>query len=196
MDAFESIVATILRCEGWWVRNSFRVSLTKPEKRKAGRPTMSGYELDIVAYKGRSNELLVVECKSYLDSPGVRFGAFDGTHRSAKRYKLFNERRLWNIVARALCRRLCQNESCGANPKVRLCLVAGRIVTESDRAQLTKHFERRGWHLFDDRWVAEKLRRLSQQPYTNNESVIAAKILGRFGQSNGEPSGCQPGEPA
>ncbi len=140
---------------------------------------MPGYELDIVAYKGRSNEFLLVECKSFLDSAGVRYAAFKGQHKSARRYKIFNDPALRRVVVTALHRAFVDSGSCRANPRVRLCLATGRIVTETDRAQLTKLFERRGWQLFDDRWVRERLRSLSQQPYTNNESVIAAKILER-----------------
>ena len=56
-------------------------------------------ELDIVAYSGRRNELLVVECKSYLDSFGVQIRAFDGTDEIlAKRFKLFNDETLRDVV--------------------------------------------------------------------------------------------------
>ncbi len=66
MDAFESIIATILECDGWWVHRSFKVELTKAEKRKAGRPSMPRHELDILAYKAKKNELRVIECTKSL----------------------------------------------------------------------------------------------------------------------------------
>jgi len=40
-------------------------------RREIGRPSSPRWELDIVAYSGRDNLLLVVECKSRLDSQGV-----------------------------------------------------------------------------------------------------------------------------
>ncbi len=71
MDAFESLVSEILRFKGYWVKTSLRINLTKDEKRRIGRPSNPRWELDVVAYGGKRNELLVVECKSYIDSRGV-----------------------------------------------------------------------------------------------------------------------------
>src|SRR5215213_3406188 len=99
MDAFENVVAMLLERSGYWVRPGYKVNLTKEEKRAIGRPSCPRWELDIVAYKGTSNELLVVECKSYLDSKGVGISGFDGSDDSAtKQYKLFNDEVLRRIV--------------------------------------------------------------------------------------------------
>jgi Holliday junction resolvase len=38
-----------------------------------GRPSSPRWDIDIIAYKGAINEVLVVECKSYLDSRSVIF---------------------------------------------------------------------------------------------------------------------------
>lgn len=85
-------MATILDRAGYWVRTSVKVHLTRKEKQAINRPSTPRWELDIVAYGGRDGELLVVECKSYLDSAGVRAGSFDGPKASAEtRYKLFSE---------------------------------------------------------------------------------------------------------
>jgi hypothetical protein len=72
LDSFESIVKTIFENKGYWVKTSFKVDLTKEEKRLIGRPSSPRWELDVVAFKGGRNEILVIECKSYLDSPGVK----------------------------------------------------------------------------------------------------------------------------
>ena len=72
MDAFEQLVSEILWMEGLWVRTSVKVLITKDEKRLIGRPSSPRWEIDIVAYSGRDNLLYAVECKSYLDSRGVR----------------------------------------------------------------------------------------------------------------------------
>jgi hypothetical protein len=82
MDAFEQLVSEILWMEGYWVRTSVKVELTKDEKRKIGRPSSPRWELDIVAYSGRDNLLKIIECKSYLDSRGVALRAFDAAIRS------------------------------------------------------------------------------------------------------------------
>lgn len=69
--AFEQLVSEILWMEGYWVRTSVKVELTKEEKRLIGRHSSPRWELDIVAYNGRDNLLRVVECKSYFDSVGA-----------------------------------------------------------------------------------------------------------------------------
>jgi hypothetical protein len=104
MDAFEQVVSEILWMSGFWVRTSVKVELTKEEKRLIGRHSSPRWELDIVGYSGRENFLRVVECKSFLDSVGVRACAFDGSDpEEAKRYKLFNEPDLRRIVFNRLC---------------------------------------------------------------------------------------------
>lgn len=73
MDSVESVVATLLGREGFWVRSSFRVELTKAEKVEIGRQSSPRWELDLVAYRALTNELIIVECKSYVDSIGVAY---------------------------------------------------------------------------------------------------------------------------
>ncbi len=99
MDSFEQVVAEILWRQGYWVRTSLKVELTKEEKREIDLPSSPRWELDVVAYKAKENSLLVVECKSYLDNPGVRFHGFDGSNEKASgRFKLFNKPRLREVV--------------------------------------------------------------------------------------------------
>lgn len=66
MDAFEQVVSEILWMEGYWVRTSVKVLLTKEEKQQIGRRTAPRWELDIVAYSGRDNLLQVVELMTPL----------------------------------------------------------------------------------------------------------------------------------
>ena len=77
MDAFEKVIGQILDYQDYWTRISFKVELTKEEKVEMGRPTTPRWELDVVGYKASMNEVLVVECKSYLNSPGVHVRDFD-----------------------------------------------------------------------------------------------------------------------
>jgi hypothetical protein len=178
MDAFESLVAMILEREGYWVKSSYKVELTKEEKRYIGRPSSPRWELDLIAYKGSDNELLIVECKSFLDSPGVRFRGFDGSSQSdAARYKLFNEARLRETVFRRLAAQLQDLGACAESPAAHLCLAAGKIATEDDRLKLKEHFAERGWKLFDDDWLREKLLRVSSSGYENQVAAIVAKLL-------------------
>lgn len=80
MDAFEQLAAELLFANGWWVQTSVKVELTKEEKKQVGRQSSPRWELDVVAYKGATNEILVIECKSFLDSRGVQWCELqDGT---------------------------------------------------------------------------------------------------------------------
>ena len=56
MDSFETLVGSLLEKDGFWVRTSVKVELTAEEKRKIGRPSSPRWELDLVAYKAKSNE--------------------------------------------------------------------------------------------------------------------------------------------
>jgi hypothetical protein len=50
----------LLRRDGYWTATSVKVELTKEEKRKINRPSSPRWEIDVVAYKGSTNELLAV----------------------------------------------------------------------------------------------------------------------------------------
>lgn len=178
MDAFESLIALLLSREGYWVRPNLKVELTKAEKRRIDRPSSPRWEIDLVAYKGAMNEILAVECKSYLDSPGVRLGALDGT-RPSKRYKLFREPKLWKVVSARLVKQLTEQGACRSRPRVTLCLAAGKLARPLDRDAMHQLFQKRGWRLFDDEWVRERLRATASSGYENEVALVVAKILER-----------------
>lgn len=107
MDSFEALISYLLQQEGYWFRKTVKVELTAEEKKKIGRPSSPRWELDLVAYKGSSNELMVIECKSYLDSPGVRARGLAGRDsKEAARYKLFNDSVLRKTVLGRLKKQL------------------------------------------------------------------------------------------
>ena len=109
MDAFERVVVSLLEREGFWVRSSIKVELSKAEKLAIGRHSSPRWELDIIAYKPMANELWVVECKSYLDSRGVQICAFNGTNEGfAKRFKLFCEPLTRKVVLHRLEQQLLE----------------------------------------------------------------------------------------
>jgi len=125
MDAFEQVVAEILWRRGYWVRTSVKVGLSKAEKEAIKLPSTPRWELDVVAYKGSDNSLLAVECKSFLDSPGVKIHAFDGSNKeAAKRFKLFNKPTLLDVVFNRLRLQLADADFCRPNPTIKLCLPA------------------------------------------------------------------------
>jgi hypothetical protein len=178
MDAFEQLVSEILWMEGYWVRTSVKVELSKAEKREIGRPSSPRWELDIVAYSGRDNLLRVIECKSYLDSRGVAVAGFiNPKPDAASRYKLFNEPELRRVVLDRLCRQFVDSGACGETPKVRLGLACGKITSEEDRNAIRAHFDAQGWDLLDEPWLREKLRRMADGGYENQVSAVVAKLL-------------------
>lgn len=178
MDAFEQVVASLLERDGFWVRSSVKVDLTKEEKRSIGRASSPRWELDLVAYKGKTNELWIVECKSYLDSGGVGISAFDGSNSTfANRFKLFNEANLFETVHERLCAQLVKSGACRAKPKVQLVLAAGRIATDNHRADLHALFKRNGWLLWDEAELRRRLTLLSTESYDNAVASVVSKLL-------------------
>jgi hypothetical protein len=179
LDAFESVVAMLLRRDGYWITPSFKVELTKAEKRSIGRHSAPRWEIDMVAYKGSANEILAVECKSFLDSAGVIFR--NGAFEPAKRYKLFTEPGLRKVVLRGIVRQLKNHGACAADPRIRLALAAGKIAKKSDREGLIAHFQKKGWLLFDDHWARAELIAAANDGYVDDVAHVVAKLLSRGG---------------
>jgi hypothetical protein len=176
VDSFEQVVATILDRAGYWVRTSVKVNLTREDKHAIGRPSAPRWELDIVAYSGRENELLVVECKSYLDSAGVRAASFDGPKAADEtRYKLFSDESLRRVVLSRLETQLVEQGFCPPGTKARLCLAAGNI--HGDPAPLRAIFEAKGWQLFERSWLISGLEALATESYENSVASVVAKLL-------------------
>ena|SRR5215208_2318401 len=178
MDAFEQVVAEMLWREGYWVRTSVKVELTKEEKCAIDLPSSPRWELDVVAYKPSQNQLLAVECKSYLDSPGVKLHGFDGSNeKAAARFKLFNKPKLREVVFGRLRKQFVEIGSCLPDAAVKLCLACARIATDIDREGLRLHFAEQGWELWDEAWLRDRLKYMSNGGYENQVSSVVAKLL-------------------
>ena len=173
MDAFEQLVATILRRQGYWVHQSFKVELTKEEKREMRRPTSPRWELDLIAYKGGVNRIFVVECKSYLDSAGL----YSGHLVSGDRYKLFTDPKLREVVFSRLVNQLIEAGSCRPDPTVTLCLAAGHIHSERDRSEIRQIFAAKEWQLWDEGWLIGKLEEMNSAGYENDVAQVVVKLL-------------------
>ncbi len=178
MDAFESLMATLLEREGYWVRNSFKVELTKGEKRAIDRPSAARWELDLVAYNARDNKILVIECKSYFDSPGVNMKYF-GREKTVytNRMKLFNNKKLKRIVLARMRKQMVKDGLCKESSKVQLCLATGKISSDSEREKVNALFIKKGWKLYDDVWIAEKVKAFASLGYENDVAAVVAKII-------------------
>ena len=112
MNAFEELVAGLLRREGIWTHAGYRVNLSKGEKAEIGTPSMPRPEIDILGFRPTSNELLWIECKSYLDSPGVSHTDLVAGGKHASRYKVFTNPKLRLIAGGRLCEQAVSRDSC------------------------------------------------------------------------------------
>ncbi len=145
---------------------------------RINRPSSPRWELDVIAYKPAQNELLIVECKSYLDSPGVRASGFDRRNsQGIDRFKLFNEPILRETVFNRLLIQLKTTGLCVADPMVTLCLACGNFATPKDQEIVREHFEKMGWQLFEPVWIVDRLKAISKSGYENAMAAIVTKLL-------------------
>lgn len=178
MHAFEDIVASLLERSGYWVRSAVKVEITKEEKREIGRPSSPRWELDLVGYNASRNEVLILECKSYLDSTGVSLADLSSPHaRYASRYKLFTEPDLYRVVSNRLRLQLQESGACRADPDVKLGMAVGKIASGTDATALSKFFAARGWVLWGPDHLVSELKRLAADGYDNSAAAMVAKLL-------------------
>ena len=177
MDYFESIIKRLLEEDGYWVKQSFKVELTKAEKRAVGKHSIPRPEIDLLAYKPVSGELVVFEAKSFLDSPGVRYNdldvAYEIPHGS---YKLFTCTNYRNIVFKCLKEQLIAAGMIGDSVVMQLGLVAGHVYQNRSadiRALLTSK-NMRFWSPED---IKKRLSALSKLKYENDPVIITTKLL-------------------
>lgn len=175
MDAFEQLVAELFFMEGYWVQTSLKVKLTKEEKRQINRHSSPRWEIDVVAYHAARNEILALECKSFLDSTGVQFAEFEEGHKST-RYKLFREDGLRETVLKRLALQMAEEGRCQPDVSVALGLVAGKIK-RGDEQRLQELFEKKGWSFYPPGSLRDQLRRVAADGYTNQVSSVVAKLL-------------------
>lgn len=177
MDHFESIVCDLLEAAGHWVRRSFKVDLTREEKRSVGRHSMPRPEIDILAYRQDRDELLVIEAKSFLDSPGVSLDQLKEAHEQPTgRYKLFTCRRYREVVFERLRIELINQHMISSRTRLRLGLAAGKVHRkESD--QVKAFMQERGWYFLSPEDIREQVMRFSELGYESNPAIITAKIL-------------------
>lgn len=178
MDSFESVIATLFEQHGFWVQTSFKVKLTDQDRKRIKRVSSPRWEVDLVAYKPKTNELYMIECKSFLDSSGVNVRAFNGSNPGfAKRFKLFTERGLFPVIKNRLIEQLKETGALKKKPTVKLVLVAGKIA-DKGREDLKKRFDKKNdWELWDEDTIYKKLKDLSEEGYDNTIVSVVSKIL-------------------
>lgn len=180
MDAFEDLVARLLRREGYWTRQNYRVNITKPDKASLGRPSLPRPELDILAYRVGDNRLALVECKSYLDSGGVHIDAFNNKNEVFKRrFKMFTDPALRELVTARLVEQVVAEGLTLPDPTVEYWLVAGKIAKGSLDA-VTTHFASQvptPWVLKGREWIRTGLLAMAGEGYEDDVVTMAAKLL-------------------
>ncbi|MBS0167435.1 MAG: hypothetical protein JSR29_15230 [Nitrospira sp.] len=111
MDHFESIMCTLLEADGYWVRRSFKVNVTKEEKCHVGKHSIPRPEIDLLALHFSKNEVLAFEAKSFLDSPGVKLAQLQEEHEvpegalQAVHFAALSFSRFVQVAARPHCLR-------------------------------------------------------------------------------------------
>ncbi|MEZ6068351.1 MAG: hypothetical protein R3B90_22145 [Planctomycetaceae bacterium] len=132
-------------------------------------------EIDVLAYSPTANEVLAVECKSFLNSRGVVFQ--NGEFWKASTYKMFSDAKLRDTILKATKRQLVSRGLCDAETRITLGLATGKIAKSTDRETLRSHFNSHGWRLFDDEWIRKQVRDLADSQYENDVAYMVAKLL-------------------
>lgn len=177
MDQFEALVGTLLEVEGYWVRHSFKVNLTKEEKRLIGKQSTPRPEIDILALRHHDNTVLAMEAKSFLDSPGVKLSDLQANFDvPTGRYKLFTCPQYRETVLNRLKQDLISCGMANEETTVLLGLAAGNVFKKQSK-EIREHLEKRGMLVLTPEDIRAKVRMLATHPYENNLAVVLAKIL-------------------
>lgn len=179
MISFEYVAAMLLEDEGYWTRTRFKVPVSKQDKKDLGNPSMPRPEIDVVGYKPRTNELRLVECKSYLDSGGVSVKHLTPGSKYASRLKFFNNQALRKLVERRVLEQLAETGSLSKmQPKIRWELFAGRLKPGED-ADVKRMLFDAGWLLRHPSQIADGLRRFAERGYEDELATVVTKLLER-----------------
>lgn len=178
MNAFEQIVEGLFQAQSFWTIIGYKVKLEKPEKLKIGFPSMPRAELDVLAYKGQTNELIWIECKSFMDSGGVKYESFTNPKDPGyNRYKMFNYPTYRDIISHALKRQTVQDGLTQTNPTLKYCLVAGNTRSPQNRDSIKKHFDSNGWLFYAEDWLIDQLGKYKDLAYEDDIATMMSKLL-------------------
>jgi len=179
VDYFEAIIKTLLEHEGYWVRQSFKVNLTKQEKRDIGKHSIPRPEIDLLAYNVSTNSITALEAKSYLDSPGVRYNELCESYEVPEgRYKLFTCENYRNVVFSRLKKDLAKLNMANESTTINLGLAAGNVY-QSKSEDIKNLFDNNGWSFWSPEDIKQKVYELASKGYENEPAIITAKILMR-----------------
>jgi hypothetical protein len=177
MDYFESIISTLLEAEGYWVRKSFKVNLTKDEKRQIGKHSIPRVEIDLLALHFSKNEVLAFEAKSYLDSAGVSLEHLQEEHEAPEgRYKLFTSERYRAVVLSRLHSDLVACGMANSRTKIILGLAAGKVYKKQSEP-VREFMSGKNWLFWSPEDIKQKVIALAKRGYEDDPAIITTKIL-------------------
>jgi len=179
MDHFESIISTLLEAEHYWVRRSFKITVTKEEKVQVGKRSIPRPEIDLLALHFSKNEAIAFEAKSFLDSPGVRLADLQKEYEIQEgRYKLFTSRTYRTFVLSKLLQNLVAHGMANSDTKVTLGLAAGKVYQKQSEP-MREFMTERGWVFWSPEDIKGKIEALADPKfgYQNDPAIITAKIL-------------------
>jgi len=188
MEHFESIVATLLEAEHYWVRRSFKVNVTKEEKRQVKKHSIPRPEIDLLALDFSRNKVIVFEAKSFLDSPGFRLADLQKEHDVQEgMYKLFTSRGYRDVVLTRLKQDLIDHGMANSKTTFTLGLAAGKVYQKKSEPPMTqiklmKEFlEKNNFVFWSPEDIKRKIEALAkpESGYQNDPAIITAKILTR-----------------
>jgi len=177
MDHFESLVKTLLEASGYWVCQSFKVGLTPEEKRAIQNPSIPRPEIDLLALDLARNQILVLEVKSYLDSPGVRLSELQKEYEVAEgAYKMFTSTLFREVVLNRLQLDLQERGMANKKTKFQLGLAAGHVYQNNSQG-VQEHMNANDWLFWSPEEIKERVTALADMGYSNDLAIITAKIL-------------------
>jgi hypothetical protein len=179
LNASESLLAELLELDGWSCHPGYRVSISKPDKVKIGRPSHpSTIEVDVLALK--HGRVMWVESKTYMDSNGVQAKTLQEGYAGPGRVRVFNDRVFREVARKALLRQLRDNGAIEKNFKtVDFGFAAWKFQNEAAREAVAQRFEKQGWHLFDRAWLVQHLELLADTSYRDSTAALVVKLLRR-----------------
>lgn len=177
MNAFEDVVTTLFKRDGYWTQINYKLGLKPEEKREIKNKTIPTIDVDLVAY--RPGEIFWIECKSYLGSRGVGYNDLFGNGNWSSHYKLFTRKKYREVLLRALKNDLVSRKMAGRKDKIFLWLVAGKVAGGNSNEQRIKNgFEKKKWKFMGPDELRDKLKKIKlENIWDDNVTHVVTKLL-------------------